>query len=96
LKTFRRWPITGSSQFHDHLANILPAKRPMNASTAWSIPATTVSLFFNLPARNYRHRAIHLATTIPTGSMIAWMRIIRRTCWRWNSGLELKTLAANI
>ena len=40
------------------------------------------------------YRAIHLATTIPTGSMIAWMRIIRRTCWKWNSGLELKTLAA--
>ena len=33
------------------LPTFFPSKRPMNAPTAWSIPSTTVSLFFSLPAR---------------------------------------------
>ena len=61
-------------------------------------PATLAEMLQlgSISSANFTHRAIHLATTNPTGSMIAWMRIIRRTCWKWNSGLELKTLAANI
>ena len=48
------WPVRPARESYVNFTTILPTfcpwKRPMNAPTAWSIPGTTVSLCFTLPA----------------------------------------------